>query len=147
MGSIPNGGIKFRNVETFKCNYTERNRVEFKEVSIESVKEQLGDNKTPRKVTHTEAKELDVKTFDVVDPDTGEVVGHIDAPLDYCDLLECPGKTGLKHPMGFINPLDAKTDPRTLWVHSGCMKPTQAWWAGQWRSMVYGGKDMPWDQQ
>lgn len=122
--------------------------MEFKEVSIETVKQQLGSNKVPRKEVQTVATELDVKTYKVVDPDTDEVVGYIDAPLDYCDLLECPQRTGLKHPMGFINPLDAREDPRTLWVHGGCMKPTQAWWRSQWRSMVYGGrKPMPWDAQ
>lgn len=101
---------------------------------------------TPAQETQTVSVEIPVKTFDVVDPDTGEVVGHIDAPLDYCELLACPHKKGKKHPMGFINPLNSAEDPRTLWVHEACMKPTQIWWAGQWRSMVYGGKQMPWEQ-
>lgn len=89
--------------------------------------------------------DLEVKTFDVVDPDTGEVVGHIDAPLTYCDPLSCPHKAGRKHPMGFINPLDARKDPRTLWVHEACMLPTVYWWRAQWKSMVYGGPNMVWD--
>jgi hypothetical protein len=119
--------------------------MEFKEVSIETVKEQLGSNKVPRKEVHTEAVELDVKTYDVVDPATGQVVGHIDAPLSYCDPLTCAQKAGRKHPMGFINPLNAREDPRTLWVHAACMMPTQPWWRSQWRSMVYDSPRMPWD--
>lgn len=130
--------------KTFKCNYTERNRMKFEEVNPYDV---LVEKKKAAAKAQTEAAELDVKTFKVVDPDTDEVVGYIDAPLDYCNLLECPAKTGLKHPMGFINPLDPRQDPRTLWVHGGCMKPTRAWWAGQWKSMVYGGKEMPWDSE
>lgn len=98
----------------------------------------------PRKETQTVRVDMEVKTYDVVDPASGEVVGHIDAPLDYCDLLTCVKKQGLKHPMGFINPLDSAVDPRTLFVHAACMKPTQAWWRSQWRSMVY-GQQMPWD--
>jgi hypothetical protein len=121
--------------------------MEFEEVNPYTALAEVSKGKKPPVKAQAEALTLDVKTFDVVDPDTGEVVGHIDAPIDYCDLLECPARTGLKHPMGFINPLDSKRDPRTLWVHGGCMKPTRAWWASQWRSMVYGGKLMPWDSE
>lgn len=93
----------------------------------------------PREIT------LETKEFHVVDPDTGEVVGYIDAPLTYCELLSCQHKVGKKHPMGFINPLDSRKDRRTLWVHEACLLPTRIWWAGQWRSMVRDGKVMPWE--
>jgi hypothetical protein len=116
--------------------------MKFESVSIDEVRQKI---EAPRKEVHTEQVELEVKTFHVVDPESGEVVGYIDAPITYCDTLQCPQKVGKKHPMGFINPLDSRTDPRTLWVHQHCMLPTRQWWRSQWRSMVYGGKPMLWD--
>jgi hypothetical protein len=90
---------------------------------------------------------LETKEYQVVDPDTGQVVGIIDAPLTFCPGPPCNASVGKKHPHGFINALSQTKDPRELWVHQHCLRPSIYWWRNRWRSMVVRSEGItyPWD--
>ena len=112
-----------------------------KKMTVEELRRELDIPEPPQPT----ASPLPTKEYHVVDPDTGQVVGTIDAPLAFCDPLSCEAAASKRNPMGFINPLDNTKDVRDLWVHQWCMRPTLAWWQATWDSMVLSnGTRLPW---
>ena len=115
--------------------------MKFESRSIEEVKAELQPKPQVQRVA------LETKEYHVVDPETGQVVGTIDAPLSFCNIAGCPASAGKRNPFGFINPLNKKLERRDLWVHEHCLHPTKAWWDGAWHRLVLPveGVTMPWE--
>lgn len=72
----------------------------------------------------------------------GTVVGVIEYPLEFCPVQGCIAKD-TRHPFSFIN-LDE--NDAELWLHTGCGRPTHAWWDGHFARLVQVAKGvkLPW---
>lgn len=116
--------------------------MDFEEVSIETI---LAQDK-PEQATTSRKPSFVTKEYHVIDPDTGQLVGTIDAPLDFCNPLSCEYSKGKRNPMGYVNPLNKRVERRDLWVHEHCLRPTLAWWDGNWHRLVLPveGVKLPW---
>jgi len=84
--------------------------------------------------------EIQVREYTVIDSETGERVGIIDAPLDFCPFLGCEHSVGSKHPAGFIR-------INGLQVHHDCGRPTRRWWDATFKDLVKvdNGVKLPWE--
>lgn len=83
--------------------------------------------------------ELECKEYHVTDAESGERVGSIYAPLEFCEPVSCEYAVGFEHPMGFIT-VDG------LMVHHACGRPTRKWWARNFSEFVTveEGVTLPW---
>lgn len=118
--------------------------MKFENISVEELVAEL---KPPEPET-VKPSPLPTKEYHVVDPETGQVIGTIDAPLAFCVGVGCPGAAGKRNPMGFVNPLNRDKDPRELWLHEHCFRPTRQWWDSTWHGLVVTkeGVALPWRQ-
>lgn len=95
---------------------------------------------------HEPAPITDQPTFprdhlDIINPKTGEKIGELIYPTEFCEGVGCPYATG-KHPYSYHRPQGT-----LIWVHSGCGKPTKSHCSGTVRDqiIVMEGKSLPWE--
>ncbi|HSW91932.1 MAG TPA: hypothetical protein VLG09_04765 [Candidatus Saccharimonadales bacterium] len=81
------------------------------------------------------------KYFELRNPDTGEVIGKIHYPSEFCDGLSCQLSSGEKHPLSFRR-------VGFTWVHIHCGKPTREYASATFRDYVDVPEDvkLPWEE-
>lgn len=82
----------------------------------------------------------------VVDPETGETVGHLNYPSEFCPGLSCPYKNDSRFNNFSYFHLFTPEDNRR-WAHVSCDRPTVTWWDRTVRDLVVPlpDKRFPWD--
>src|SRR5215831_15937798 len=81
------------------------------------------------------------KHFNVVDPDTGEVLGKLFYPSEFCDGIGCASSVGRTHALSF-----RRVGP--LWVHLHCGKPTRAYAQAEFDDVIEWNENakLPWHE-
>ena len=80
------------------------------------------------------------KYWNVVDPETGEVIGTISYPSHFCPGISCEAGRSQKHPFAFRN-------QGLTCVHMHCGKPTEAYASVTYRDTIHFKESysLPWE--